>query len=168
MKKGFTLVELLAVLVILSIIVLIAGTSYSGLSRKNRKNQCLNIKKQIITAATEFLNDNYHSSWDRCQSEVDYCEDKIDDKKIVNGYDCQKGECISQGDKDKVYIVNLNLLYILGYLDDQDLELIDNFYKNINLNYSNLYMVKNKQNDFILSGEMFYMKNDNTAIIQCK
>lgn len=167
MKKGFTLVELLAVLVILSIIVLIAGTSYSGLSRKNRKNQCLNIKKQIITAATEFLNDNYHSSWDRCQSEVDYCEDKIDDKKIVNGYNCQKEECIYQGANK--YKVNLNLLYILGYLDNQDLELIDNFYKNISLNDSNLYMYKNGQNDFILlTDEDFFMKKDETTKIQCK
>lgn len=162
MKKGFTLVELLAVLVILSIIVLIAGTSYSGLSRKNRKNQCLNIKKQIITAATEFLNDNYHSSWDSCPSEENNCDD---DKKIVNGYNCQKKECIYQGGE---YKVNLNLLYILGYLDNQDLELIENFYKNINLNDSNLYMYKNGQNDFILSGESFFMKKNNTTSIQCK
>ncbi|MBQ4583337.1 MAG: prepilin-type N-terminal cleavage/methylation domain-containing protein [Bacilli bacterium] len=57
MKKGFTLVELLAVLIILSLIIVIAGGSYSKVSKKNKQNQCINLKKQIENLAIEYVID---------------------------------------------------------------------------------------------------------------
>lgn len=57
MKKGFTLVELLAVLVVLSIAVAIAATSYAKISKEQKVTACNNLKKQIENLAVEYVID---------------------------------------------------------------------------------------------------------------
>lgn len=69
MKKGFTLVELLAVLAILSVVIVIAGTSYSTVNRKNKIKHCKNLKLQIENTAIEYVSEqNYFHSFNELET----------------------------------------------------------------------------------------------------
>ena len=59
MKKGFTLVELLAVIVILSVLILIAGTNIFGAINKSRDKVGDLARKGIIDAAITYAVNNY-------------------------------------------------------------------------------------------------------------
>lgn len=57
-KKGFTLVELMAVIAILGIILLIAVPSYLGVSKKIKEDMWDNKMKMIETAVEMWVQDN--------------------------------------------------------------------------------------------------------------
>jgi type IV pilus assembly protein PilA len=61
MKKGFTLVELLAVIVILAIILSVAIPSISGIIEKSQINALISDEKMMVKAAKIYsaVNDNY-------------------------------------------------------------------------------------------------------------
>lgn len=97
MKKGFTLVELLAVLAILSVVLVIAGTSYSSVNKKNKKNQCENLKQQIENHAIEYVDEqNYFHSVSGlesvCSGNVVCCGSKY--KKIRDLSENEKGDIL--------------------------------------------------------------------------
>ena len=56
-KKGFTLVEVLAVVVILGIIMLIAIPNVNKLIMRNKKENCEAMKKNIINATKNYFSD---------------------------------------------------------------------------------------------------------------
>ncbi len=56
-KNGFTLVELLAVIVILAVIILIGGTSTMGIINKARKSSALEMRKNLADAALTYVFD---------------------------------------------------------------------------------------------------------------
>ena len=56
-KKGFTLVELLAVIVILGILLLIGNMSIDAIALRVRKNQHENLVKKIKIAAEKYFDD---------------------------------------------------------------------------------------------------------------
>ena len=56
-KKGFTLVEVLAVVVILGIIMLIAIPNVSSLINKNKIDSCKKLKENIISATKTYFSD---------------------------------------------------------------------------------------------------------------
>ena len=67
-KKGFTLVELLAVIVILSVIILIAATNVGGITNNAKKNTLASEGNTMVDSAKlayEFLEEEgeleYHS-----------------------------------------------------------------------------------------------------------
>lgn len=82
-NKGFTLVELLAVVVILIIIMLVAIPNMSSsIERRNQKNEA-KMKEVIISASELAALDNL------CSHSVKYC--KIDVKSLINsGYLVEK------------------------------------------------------------------------------
>lgn len=57
-KKGFTLVEVLAVVVILGIIMLIAIPNVNKLIMRNKKENCEAMKKNIINATKNYFSDH--------------------------------------------------------------------------------------------------------------
>ena len=57
-KRGFTLVELLATIVLLSIISVISYVSISSVIKKNKVNNCRNLIKSIEGASREYVSDN--------------------------------------------------------------------------------------------------------------
>ena len=56
-KKGFTLVELLAVIVILGILLMIGNMSIDAIALRVRKNQHENLVKKIKVAAEKYFDD---------------------------------------------------------------------------------------------------------------
>lgn len=61
-KSGFTLVEMLAVIVVLAIITTIVVTSAYSLVKDNKNDQYNVLMKEIEQAAKIYLNDNYESN----------------------------------------------------------------------------------------------------------
>ncbi len=58
MKKGFTLIELIAVIAIVAVISVIAGVSYSKISNEHKAQACENLKKRLMTATIDYVQDN--------------------------------------------------------------------------------------------------------------
>ena len=64
-KRGFTLVELLATIVLLSIISVISYVSISSVIKKNKVNNCRNLIKSIEGASREYVSDNRYNFTNR-------------------------------------------------------------------------------------------------------
>lgn len=64
-KRGFTLVELLATIVLLSIISVISYVSISSVIKKNKVNNCRNLIKSIEGASREYVSDNRYNYTNR-------------------------------------------------------------------------------------------------------
>ena len=106
-KKGFTLVELMAVIAILGIILLIAVPSYLGVSKKIKEDMWDNKLKMIETAVEMWVQDN----------KSDLCEyDKPSNKWKANA---DLREALSDHGEDEIA---LSVLISNGYLkgDDND------------------------------------------------
>lgn len=58
MNKGFTLVELLAVIVILAVIGGVATISYTTLTKKTENDYYQNLMNNLSLSATNYFNDN--------------------------------------------------------------------------------------------------------------
>ena len=61
MNKGFTLVELLAVIVILAIIGGVAAISYTTITKKTEDDYYINLMDNLALSATNYFNDNRSS-----------------------------------------------------------------------------------------------------------
>ena len=74
-KKGFTLVELLAVIAILALLVLVAVPNVLGMFNKTKKDTFLTEAKSIFKeSASKYISDNMHNSNEGniyCKSETD-------------------------------------------------------------------------------------------------
>ena len=57
-KKGFTLVELLGVIVILAVIITIAVVSYTGIQDNIKDEQYKNVINYILTNANDYAQKN--------------------------------------------------------------------------------------------------------------
>lgn len=79
-NKGFTLIEVLAVIVILSILMAIMVPSVGNIMKKNKEDNYQNLKDSIISAAKIYISDN------RYQITVGNCDDsnKADIESINN------------------------------------------------------------------------------------
>ena len=85
-KKGYTLVEVLAVLVILGAIMAIAIPNIASIINKNKTDNLEYIKKSIITAAKGYITDNrYEISVDGiCSEEEEHSINKIEETTLVD------------------------------------------------------------------------------------
>lgn len=69
MKKGFTLIELMAVVVIISLVCLLTFPNIVNQIKKSKDANKDNVEKVIISAAKRYVNDNI----DKYNEERDYC-----------------------------------------------------------------------------------------------
>lgn len=84
-KKGFTLVEILAVLVIIAVVSLIGTVSITGVRRKMEENLFKNKLGEIISAASKWGEDN-KSALDDKDSLNRYYKNKTVGFLITSGY----------------------------------------------------------------------------------
>ena len=76
-NKGFTLIEILAVVVIISIIFAIMIPNTNHLIKEQKENSLNNIRKSIESAAKIYLSDNKYDI-----EVLDKCENKINELKL--------------------------------------------------------------------------------------
>ena len=135
-KKGFTLVEILAVLVIIVVVSLIGTVSITGVKRKMEENLFKNKLGEIISAASKWGEDNKSKLNTEPEKTVGFLitngyleteeainlvkynyEDKCgSDKNDVNGYE-EDGLCKNVITNNVDYIV-LNSLVVLIYREN--------------------------------------------------
>ena len=127
-KKGFTLVELLATIVLLSIISVISYVSISSVIKKNKVNNCRNLIKSIEGASREYVSDNRYNFTNR-------------DDKVITAEDLFRGnylknEIMDPFTNEKVNSENVKI--IISLKSDYTMEKIqikgyDFFENNCNL-----------------------------------
>lgn len=127
-KRGFTLVELLATIVLLSIISVISYVSISSVIKKNKVNNCRNLIKSIEGASKEYVSDNRYNFTNR-------------DDKVITAEDLFRGnylknEIMDPFTNEKVNSENVKI--IISLKSDYTIEKIqikgyDFFENNCNL-----------------------------------
>lgn len=127
-KRGFTLVELLATIVLLSIISVISYVSISSVIKKNKVNNCRNLIKSIEGASREYVSDNRYNFTNR-------------DDKVITAEDLFRGnylknEIVDPFTNEKVNSENVKI--IISLKSDYTMEKIqikgyDFFENNCNL-----------------------------------
>ena len=127
-KRGFTLVELLATIVLLSIISVISYVSISSVIKKNKENNCRNLIKSIEGASREYVSDNRYNFTNR-------------DDKVITAEDLFRGnylknEIMDPFTNEKVNSENVKI--IISLKSDYTMEKIqikgyDFFENNCNL-----------------------------------
>lgn len=127
-KRGFTLVELLATIVLLSIISVISYVSISSVIKKNKVNNCRNLIKSIEGASREYVSDNRYNFTNR-------------DDKVITAEDLFRGnylknEIMDPFTNEKVNSENVKI--IISLKSDYTMEKIqirgyDFFENNCNL-----------------------------------
>jgi type IV pilus assembly protein PilA len=97
-KKGFTLVELLAVIAILAILVIIALPNVMSLFNEAKKNSFSNEVKEIYkTAQQEWMNDSMHTT-----QEITY------GRGVTGNNDCVTDELSLSGRTELNYAITIN------------------------------------------------------------
>lgn len=104
-KRGFTLVELLATIVLLSIISVISYVSISSVIKKNKVNNCRNLIKSIEGASREYVSDNRYNFTNR-------------DDKVITAEDLFRGnylknEIMDPFTNEKVNSENVKIIIYL-------------------------------------------------------
>ena len=107
-RKGFTLVEVLAVVVILGIIMLIAIPNVNKLIIRNKKENCEAMKKNIINATKNYFSDYRY----KVSVKIDDCTSENTQAKVssINNIEL----------KDYNYRLPINVLIENGYLKAKD------------------------------------------------
>ena len=107
--KGFTLVELLAVIAIMGMLAVIMVPTISGVIEENKKNNSANLKNSIKSSARAYISDNRY-------------EIKLDDSSCAN--DIRNITFIGNDYIDESKIT-VELLVNKGYLKSNSGEIID-------------------------------------------
>lgn len=93
MNKGFTLVELLAVLTILSVITLVAVPNVITMNKKTRQNDIEQFKRTVENAAEVYVETHLDLEWvqELKNNNVSHC---IDIKDLIVDMDKSKGSSL--------------------------------------------------------------------------
>jgi len=123
--KGFTLVELLAVIAIMGMLAVIMVPTISGVIEENKKNNSVNLKNSIKSSARAYISDNRY-------------EIKLDNKSCNNNN--TKREIFSINNKTILESkITVELLVNEGYLKSNSGEIINpETNKTINKGESNI------------------------------
>lgn len=95
MKKknsGFTLVELLAVIVILSVIITLASSGVIAVMNKSRKNMAREVRSNLEEVALSYALENYHL--EKCS--LSFSNEIYVDKNISNLNDSNNANCFKR------------------------------------------------------------------------
>lgn len=92
MKKGFTLIELMAVVVIVSLVCLLTFPNIVNQIKKSKDTNKDNVEKVVISAAKRYVNDNI----DKYNEQGDYC---ISLKELIDN-DYLKEDIFNDEDND--------------------------------------------------------------------
>lgn len=116
MRKGFTLVELLGTIVILSLIVIVAFPAI--ISQLKKSNEAVDSSvKQVVTAAAQYMNDNVETYKKALSGKTEtYGTKKVTDL-VTDGYleesfidkHCEtKNDTLTLAADEKKYIITYN------------------------------------------------------------
>ena len=101
-NKGFTLVEVIAVVVILSVLSLLIVPSISGLLNRSKENSYNDLINSIKLSCEQYINDNrYNISIGSCNNDICFVKDVYVSSLVENGYLTPSGT-----DDSGDYIVN--------------------------------------------------------------
>ncbi len=92
MKKGFTIVELLAVIVILAIVVLIGGNSVINVLNRTRAETTKEMQENVKEAALTYAYENVHIK--TCSKE--FSKEMYVDNNIANLNQPENASCIAK------------------------------------------------------------------------
>lgn len=103
MKKGFTLIELMAVIIIISLLAILTFPNIVGQIKKSKNAKNNNVNAIVISATKKYINDN-PNEYDK-EEYVDYC---ITIKDLVDN-DYLKEDIVSDEDNNLLdYVVNIS------------------------------------------------------------
>lgn len=122
MKRGFTVVELLASLIIMSLIIIIAFPMFNGISDKiNEQNY--NSKITMMTKSTKAFVDRYHKDlvFDGNIKEICYTINYLIEKNVFTSDNKEEIEI-----KDPIHGGNLNG-YLVATYDITEYEVVVNY-----------------------------------------
>ena len=109
MKKGFTLIELMAVVVIISLVCLLTFPNIVNQIKKSKDANKDNVEKVVISAAKRYVNDNI----DKYNEEGDYC---ISVQALIDN-DYLKEDIVNTEDNDITdYSVSLKISNNYNYV----------------------------------------------------
>ena len=125
MKKGFTIVELLAVIVIMAIVVLIGGSSVLGILNRTRNDTAKEMRENLKEVALSYAFENVHIK--TCSKE--FSKEMFVDNNIANLNKPENESCIARIKvetlkKDGMFEDNQNhcadedIVVIYRYVDD--------------------------------------------------
>lgn len=115
-NKGFTLVEVLAVVVILSVLATIMVPTVSHIINQNKENNYKNIEKSILNAAKMYVSDNrYDMSIGECNDGVAAVTSFSDNRIMLTTLTSylSSEEIINPMDDSKKLDFNSSYVYIL-------------------------------------------------------
>ena len=92
MKKGFTIVELLAVIVIMAIVVLIGGSSVLGILNRTRNDTAKEMRENLKEVALSYAFENVHIK--TCSKE--FSKEMFVDNNIANLNKPENESCIAR------------------------------------------------------------------------
>jgi len=92
MKKGFTIVELLAVIVIMAIVVLIGGSSVLGILNRTRNDTAKEMRENLKEVALSYAFENVHIK--TCSKE--FSKEMFEDNNIANLNKPENESCIAR------------------------------------------------------------------------
>ena len=128
-NKGFTLIEVLAVIVILGVLATITVPTVSNVIKQNEENSYKNLQKSIIAAAKIYISDNkYNITLSACDSNnerniIKIKEDNTIEKQITDSK------------------IPIELLVESGDLNDGNINIVDPKNKNKKLDLANNHIV---------------------------
>lgn len=133
-NKGFTLIEVLAVIVILGVLATITVPTVSNVIKQNEENSYKNLQKSIIAAAKIYISDNkYNITLSACDSNNERNIIKI--KKDNSSSDSEKEITVTDSK------IPIKLLVESGDLNDGNVNIVDPKNKNKKLDLANNYIV---------------------------
>ena len=133
-NRGFTLIEVLAVIFILGVIALITVPTITNVISKNKDDNYENLKKSIVSAAKVYMSDNRYNiklGKNISKPDADTCRNSDDKREVieVDGIDLSSNPST----------LTLNLLVESGNLKAKD-KIIINPKTDKNINLSNSYI----------------------------
>lgn len=85
-NKGFTLIELIATILLLSIIAIISFVSINGVVNQSKVNDCESLVMNIKSAAKEYVSDNRYGSINKNITAENLIADKYLSGPIINPF----------------------------------------------------------------------------------